>query len=287
MTQSKPALIIDSCTDVPQESIDRYGMYVIPMIINYKDASYLDKLEISPQEVYDRLTEEIPTTSTPSPGSVHAVFKQVIADGYTQAVVVTISSGLSATYELVMSVAKEYEQLTTLVVDTLNIGLGAGLSAIKAAQYIDEGVPFSQIEALVKQSAKNTKVFFCVDTLEYLYQGGRIGNVTHVLGGLLDMRPVISCNEKGIYYTVSKARGRKQSLKKALQAALKYAAGFSQSTLAVINGEAKEEAKALLAKLKQALPHCGDIYEGNISPVLVVHTGPGLIGIGVQGITEP
>lgn len=286
MMHSKPALIIDSCTDVPQEDIDRYGMYVIPMIINYKDGSYLDKLEISSQEVYDRLAEEIPSTSTPSPGSVHEVFKQVIADGYTRAVVVTISSGLSATYGLAVSIAREYEQLTTLVVDTLNIGLGAGLSAVKAAQYIEEGVPFSQLEELVKQSVQNTKVFFCVDTLEYLYQGGRIGNVTHALGSLLDMRPVISCNEKGIYYTVSKARGRKQSVKKALQEAQKYAAGFSKYTLMVANGDAEEEAEVLLTELKQALPHYGDIYEGQISPVLVVHTGPGLIGIGVQGIAE-
>lgn len=284
MKNTEIALIVDSCTDVPQDLIDSYGMYVVPLTVNYSDGSYLDKITITPQEVYDRFADEVPTTSTPSPASAKEVFGRVIADGYKQAVVVTISSGLSATYELLCSTAQEHPELSCVVVDTKNIGMGAGLSAIRAAQLIEQGVPFSEMEARMAKVVENTKVYFCVDTLEYLHKGGRIGLVTFAVGSLLDMRPVISCNENGVYYTVSKARGRKQSLKKALSVAEKFAAGFSECAIAVVNGDAVAEANEALAEMKAKVANRTAVYDGQISPVLVVHTGPGLIGIGVQGL---
>ena len=126
-------------------------------------------------------------------------------------------------------------------------------------------------------------MFFCVDTLEYLHKGGRIGNVTYAVGSLLDMRPVISCNEKGVYHTVAKAKGRRQSLKKAMQCARKVAAQHARCTMAVVNGDAAVEAAEVKRELEQAVDNVDTWYEGQISPVLVVHTGPGLIGIGVCG----
>ncbi len=284
MKNTEIALIIDSCTDVPEDLIESYGMYVVPLTVNYRDGSYLDKVTITPQQVYDRFAEEIPTTSIPSPASAKEVFERVVADGFSKAVVVTISSGLSATYELLCSTAGEYPELDTVVVDTKNIGMGAGLSAIRAAKLIEEGVPFEEMAGRMADVVENTKVYFCVDTLEYLHKGGRIGLVTFAVGSLLDMRPVISCNEEGVYYTVSKARGRKQSLRKALSVAEKFAAGFSECAIAVVNGDAVDEAEEVLASMVAEVPNHSAVYEGQISPVLVVHTGPGLIGIGVQGI---
>lgn len=283
MKNTDIALIVDSCTDVPPSFIEEYGMYVVPLIVNYKNESFLDKVTISPQEVYDRFAEEVPTTSTPSPASAKEIFEQVIADGYTKAVVVTISSGLSATYELLCSVAKDFPQLETVIVDTKNIGMGAGLSALRAARLIAEGTPFDEMAARMERVVENTKVYFCVDTLEYLHKGGRIGNVTYAVGSLLDMRPVISCNENGVYYTVSKAKGRKQSLKKAVATAEKFAERFDSCAIAVVNGAAEQEAAVVLAELTRDIPNHTEVYDGQISPVLVVHTGPGLIGIGVQG----
>ena len=284
MKNTEIALIVDSCTDVPQELVESYGMYVVPLTVNYSDGSFLDKVTITPQQVYDRFSQEVPTTSTPSPASAKKVFEQVVADGFEKAVVVTISSGLSATCELLRSTALEFPELETVVVDTKNIGMGAGLSAIRAAQLIEAGVPFDEMAGRMAKVVENTKVYFCVDTLEYLHKGGRIGLVTFAVGSLLDMRPVISCNEEGVYYTVSKARGRKQSLKKAISVAEKFAAGFSECAIAVVNGDAVDEAADVLAEMEERVANRTAVYSGQISPVLVVHTGPGLIGIGVQGI---
>ncbi len=283
MDDSRIALIVDSCTDVPQEDIDRFGMYVVPLQVNYADESFLDKVTITPQEVYDRFEREIPTTSTPTPALAHEVLERVAADGYRQAVVVTISSGLSATYDLMRSEAAGIAGLDCEVVDTKNIGMGAGLVALAVARLLANGASLDDVRREAPRIVADTKVFFCVDTLEYLHKGGRIGNVTYAVGSLLDMRPVISCNEQGVYYTVSKAKGRRQSLRKAMSCAEKFAARFPRCAMAVVNGDAPQEAAEVREELGRRIGNADVWYEGQISPVLVVHTGPGLIGIGVCG----
>ena len=104
-------------------------MYVVPLQVNYERESFLDKVTITPQQVYDRFSEEIPTTSTPTPAIAREVLQRVVDDGYEQAVIVTISSGLSATCELMRSITVGMPELDCCIVDTKNIGMGAGLVA--------------------------------------------------------------------------------------------------------------------------------------------------------------
>lgn len=283
MNRSHIALIVDSCTDVPPEDIKRYGMYVVPIQVNYAEETFLDKVTITAQEVYDRLPQEIPTTSMPSPAMVHDILQRVVADGYRQAVLVSISSGLSATYELLRSATARTPELECYVVDTKSIGMGAGLVALALARRIAEGASLDDIRQESQGIIENTSVYFCLDTLKYLYKGGRIGKVTYAAGSLLDMRPIISCNKDGVYYTVAKAKGRQQSLKKTMRCAERAAADFERCTIAVVNGDAETEAAKVKAMLEEHIDNADTWYEGQVSPALVVHTGPGLIGIGVQG----
>ena len=102
------------------------------------------------------------------------------------------------------------------------------------------------------------------------------------MGMLLDVKPVISCNEDGIYYTVAKARGREKSLKSALEKAVEFAEGAKEYNIAVVQGAAEAEGRELFAAMKERLPNFRYAIEEQLTPVLVVHTGPGLIGIGVQ-----
>jgi DegV family protein with EDD domain len=194
-----------------------------------------------------------------------------------------ISSGLSGTYEMISGFGPEPEPgLEARYIDTKNIGIGSGLTAIRAGELIEQGLSFDELCREVEETAKHTTLFFCVASLEYLMKGGRIGLVAGMMGTLLDLKPVIACNENGIYHTVAKARGRKKSLELALEKAVEYAAGAKEYVITVMHGAAKEEADALLAEMKKRLPDYRLAIEGQITPVLVVHTGPGLIGIGVQ-----
>ena len=283
---NKIALLVDSCTDVPKEYKERYHIYVMPLTIIYKDREYYDGVDITPEEVYERFNEEIPTTSLPSPEKVLNTFQQIKEDGYTHVIAITISSGLSNTWSMVSSVAREFEGLTSTVIDTKNIGIGAGFNAILAGRLLEQGLSYETICKQLLENVAHTKLFFCVSTLEYLQKGGRIGLVASLLGTAFDLKPIISCNEEGIYYTVAKVRGRNKSLKKAVQLAEVFAKQYPSYNLTIMHGGAKEEAETIASELKALLPNIQIIVEGQITPALVVHTGPGLIGIGIQGIEE-
>lgn len=282
MNLEKIALLVDSGTDVPQEVIERYGIYMIPLQIIYKERTYTDKIEITPEEVYRRLKEEVPSTSLPDGAQIQAIIEKIKADGYEKLLIVTISSGLSGTYNVLRLLGEDEKALNVHVVDTKSIGIGAGLQAIRAAELIDAGLTF---EALVDQMEKEViqnQVLFNVGTLEYLQKGGRIGLVSSIIGTALKLNPTISCNEDGVYYTVAKSRGRKRSIDKLVEVAAEFIGNHKEFRIAVAQGDAYEESLQLKAKLEAKFPNAKEILFGTISPALVVHTGPGLLGMGLQ-----
>lgn len=282
MLAQKIAVVTDSCADVPADVALKLGIRVVPLHINYREESYRDRADIQPHEVYARFDEEIPKTSLPSPAEVVDVFDELVAEGYTHVAVISISSGLSGTFDMMRSVAAGYGALHIEVVDTRSIALGAGFVAIAAAQAVCAGESFEAVMQAAHEAAAKTQVFFCVGTLDYLYAGGRIGKVTHSLGTAFDIRPIITCDEEGTYVTCAKAHGRKASLKKTIAAAQK-ALGDSQAyRVAIVHGAAEEEARAIYERAAELFSHAREVYFEQISPALVVHTGPGLIGIGVQ-----
>ncbi len=285
MAEEKIAILVDSCFDVPEEYRRRHHMYVAPMTIIYPDAEYRDGVDIWAEDVYARFPREIPSTSLPSPSVVADLFSQIKADGYEKVIAVAISSGLSGTYEMMSGFGPAPEGLETCYIDTKNIGIGSGFSAMRAGELIEQGLPFAEVCREVESAARRTKLFFCVSTLSYLVKGGRIGLVAGLVGSIFDLKPVISCNDDGVYFTVAKTRGRKKSLQLALQQAVGFAAGAEEYNIRVMHGAAEQEADELLAALKAQLPDFRIAIQGQITPVLIVHTGPGLVGIGVQRLT--
>lgn len=284
MSTKKIAVVTDSCTDVPKELIEKYGIYVLPVIVQYSDRAYLDRVEITEADVYQRLAQEIPTTSLPTPEQILQLFDQIVSDGYDSAVVVNMSSGLSGTHNAIRLMAEEYTGLDVHMLDTKNIGIGAGFGAIAAAELVAAGKSLEEVVAGTQDAIDHTKIFFSLKTLEYLRKGGRIGLVTGIIGNVLNLKPIISCNEDGIYYNVKVARGEKQSLKELLRLAKEYAAQYESYNVAVCDGDAPEEAESLLQTIRDYFPKAKNIYHTHVSPALVVHTGPGLIGIGIQKI---
>lgn len=282
MNSQKIAVLVDSCCDVPKEYVDQYGMYVIPLKIIYKESEYLDGVDITPEEVYQGLTKEIPKTSLPSGELILSIFDQIKAEGYEKIIAVTLSSGLSGTNNMINLLAKDYEGLDIFVLDTKNISMGGGFHAIQAARYIENGMSFEAIQKQLLSDVPKSKIFFVVETLEYLQKGGRIGLVASLLGNALNLKPIISCNSEGIYYTVAKVRGRKQSISKTKELALEYAAQHKRYNIAILNGNANELAKEVQQSLIEFLPNAEVSIEKQISPALGVHTGPGAIGIGIE-----
>lgn len=282
MNQQKIALLVDSCIDVPATLVKQYNMYTIPVKIIYNEGEYSDGVDITADEVYSRLSQEIPKTSLPSGAEIIEKFDQIKADGYEKVLVVTLSSKLSGTHNLVSLLAKEYEGLEIEVIDTRNIAIAAGFNAIQAAKYIEQGMDFDTLKKVVADNIFKSKVFFCVDTLEYLQKGGRIGLLASLVGNMLNLKPIISCNEEGIYYNVAKVRGRKKSMDKIVELATEFMATGKKYNIAIAHGGAPEEIEIIKAAMKDKMPGLDTFVEGQISPALGVHTGPGLLGIAVQ-----
>ena len=280
--KQKTALLVDSGIDVPPSIIKEYGIYSLPLKIIYKDREYSDGVDIQAEEVYSNLSVEIPKTSLPGAAEAISILDRIKSDGYQNVLAVTLSSGLSGTYNMISLVAKDYEGLDVQVVDTKNIGIAGGMVAIRAAEYISEGMDFETLIKTVNEDVPDSKIFFCISTLEYLQKGGRIGLVSSMLGTALNLKPIISCNEEGIYYNVAKISGRKRSLDKMIEIATEYASKGKLYNLAVVHGGAAEDAEKVKEKLLSKISKYKNVFEGQISPALGVHTGPGLVGIGVQ-----
>jgi len=282
MNAQKIAVMVDSGTDVPPNYREKYNIYWLPLLINYSDRQYLDGVDIDQFDMYRRLPSEIPKTSLPDGGMISDMFDRIKADGYQKVLVVTISSGLSGTFNMVRLTAQEYEGLDIFALDTRNISIGAGLIAIRAAQMInDEGMSWEELILRIKHEVPRSKVFFCLDTLKYLQKGGRIGLVSAMLGTSLSIKPIISCNSDGVYYTAAKAFGRQRSIQKVLELAAEFASQTAHSELAVMNGCAEDEGIQTRNKAEALIVNGTVTVTGQIGSAMGIHTGPGLIGIGV------
>ncbi|MDE1548833.1 DegV family protein [Jeotgalibaca caeni] len=282
MKNKEIAVLVDSCNDISMELTERYGLYTMPLMINYTDRSYKDRVDITPQEVYDSFQKEIPKTSLPLGSDIDQLLDQIKADGHTKVIVSAISSGLSGTYQSMKLVAESRDDMEIAVIDTLNIGIGSGFVGIYAAELLEKGLDFETAVQKTQDAVKDSTVFFGVKTLEYLIKGGRIGKVSGILGSALKIKPIISCNPEGIYDTIAKVRGRKQSIQKMIELTRETLAGHKNYYLGICHGAAEDEMLQIKSEIQDLIQNAKLFSEGQISPVLGVHTGPGLLGIGVM-----
>lgn len=280
MNENKIAILTDSCSDVPQNLLDRFHIYQMALGINYKDRSYHDRVDITPEEVYENLQNEIPHTSLPSMGEIYEMIEKIIADGYTQIVIPVISSGLSGTYNAIKTACENFKNIKSAVIDTKNIALGSGFLSVYAAQLVEKHLSFEEIVKKVEEKIEDSHIYYCIQTLNYLVKGGRLGRVEGMVGSMLQIKPIIACDKDGIYYTVEKVRGRKQSINKLIEIVQDKIKDKKNYYLTICHGYAQEEADKVKERMQSSIDNATIFMEGQISPALGVHTGPGLIGIG-------
>lgn len=271
----KIAIITDTACDLPEHIIQKYHIHLLPLRIIYKDGEYRDRIEIEPQEVYDRIEREVPTTSLPTADDIIGTFDQLVEEGYTEAIVLTLSSNLSGTWNMVKMLADEYDKMPIRVYDTKTLGMFLGF-IVKEAAILAGTHSVEEILEKAREVRKRLKGGYVLKTLTYLRKGGRIGKVEGTVGELLHIKPIIGVNDDGAYHTIAKTRGWKKAKKK-LQKMITDEFQGKKYNIAIFHGGAEEDAKALYESIR----HIGQIVEGHItqiSPALGVHTGPGLIG---------
>ncbi|WP_027632536.1 DegV family protein [Clostridium hydrogeniformans] len=276
----KIALICDSSCDIPKDLLEKYNINLLSFRIIYKDREFRDGVEISPKEVYDNITNELPTTSLPSIKDMDDTFNRISEEGYTHAIVISISSGLSGTFNALNLVAENYPNLKIHIYDSKFLTMATGTIGIRCAELIAKGCSFDEIIETLPKIREKLSVHYVIDTLEYLKKGGRIGKVAGTIGELLNIKPIILINDQGVYETAAKGRGKKQALSKLLDI-VKSNTVKGPCNIGIMHGGAFEEAKKLLEQVKN-LPNVLTTYFGEISPSLGVHTGPGLVGVVIE-----
>jgi DegV family protein with EDD domain len=286
MNENKIAIMTDSCSDVPRNLLERFHIYEMALSINYKDRSYRDRVDITPEEVYENLQIEIPHTSLPTIGEIHETIEKIIADGYDQIIIPVISSGLSGTFKAIEMVCEDFKNIKTKVIDTKNIAIGSGFLSIYAAQLVEKNFNFEEIVKKVESKIEDSNIYYSLQTLHYLIKGGRLGRVEGMIGSILQIKPIISCDKDGIYYTVEKVRGRKQSINKLIEIIQDKVKDKKNYYLAVCHGYAQEEADKIKERMQPYIDNATLFMEGQISPALGVHTGPGLVGVGFLNLDE-
>lgn len=279
MQEKKTAIIVDSGCDVPQSFVEQYQIKVLPLRVSYETESHVDSVELA-FEVYRRFPQEIPHTSTPVMQDFYHVIDEIKAEGYENVIGIFISGNLSSTCQTAKMVLDEHPELHSFVLDSKNISIGSGLLAMWAAVQLEKGASFEEVCEKLPSKIPDSKVFFYMDTLDYLRKGGRIGAVTSVVGSLFKIKPIISCDADGVYYTVEKIRGAKAGVEKLVSHAAAKVGG-SPAWMAFMNGGAQETAEQVKPQVLQAMSSATVVAEGQITASLAVHTGPGLLGIGV------
>jgi DegV family protein with EDD domain len=269
------ALITDSTCDIPQSMINKYGISVIPLGVVWGDELLHDRVDLTPEEFYLRLESDPiwPTSTLPTPADFEKVYRDAIEAGAQEIVVMTVSSAMSGTFQLAEQVGRNMD-VPVHAVDSKGPTMSLGWQVLAAARIRELGGSAAKmIEAAASVREKLVQIV-CLDTLEYLHRGGRIGNAAHFFGSLLDIKPLVKINHKtGLVEFCGQARTRKKSIESLVSHFFEQLSPEKPKRIAVLHGGALSDAQALADRIKKEYNPL-ELLVNITGPVLGIHTGP-------------
>lgn len=208
-------LVTDSSADLPKELLDEYDISVVPLVINIDGQEYLEGIDITPQEFYEKMMDahELPHTSQPSPEAFATTFKALSEKG--QILCLTISSGLSGTYQSAC-IGKELSGQDVTVFDTLAGSLGHGLQLIAAGKLVRQGLSLDKILKFLDEARKRNNILILLDTLENIIKGGRLSKIQGSIAKILDIKVLLEGID-GKVEVIEKVRGKGRFLPRAIE----------------------------------------------------------------------
>ena len=210
----KIKILTDSCLDIPEELIEKNNIDILPVLINFEDKSYIDRNEISLEEMLSRIqTEEIlPTTAQVTPSRFEQYFREALDEGY-KVVAVLMSSNMSGTYNSACIAKDMIESDDITIIDTQVITSAQGFFVLKACELRDKGLSPNEIKLEIEKMIPKMKASLCFESLDNLVRGGRISKTAGVIGTALGLRVIIGF-ENGMMVAKDKVRGNKKVIKK-------------------------------------------------------------------------
>ncbi|MDG5472502.1 DegV family protein [Jeotgalibacillus sp. ET6] len=279
-------LMADSTCDLSTEVLEQYNISLASLTINIENKIYKDRVEIKPDEFYERLEHlsEFPTTGTPSPTQFAEIIKEAAAEGHTEVLCISMSSGTSGSYQSAV-LGKDYyfeeapdSPVRVHIVDSKCMSHGSGWLLIKSALMRERGATFDEIVSFVESHKTRVKHFLSVDDLNHLIKSGRISNASAVIGKFLMLKPVMTMKE-GKIAIISKERGRKRVLKHYVQEFIRR--NDKDLTEFIIIGYTSDKtvAETLKTKVQEETDFTGDIHIMQMGVSVGTHVGLGAISM--------
>jgi len=275
-------IVTDCAADLPNEELESLGIIQAPLYIQFPEGE-VSSADITADEFYNRLEAmrpAIPSTAQPSSGIFHEIYNKV-ADASKQILSIHVSSGLSGTFNSARVGAEHIKETMINVVDSMTLSGGERFQVLAAARAAKAGWNLKAILERLEKIRDNTEVIYTLETLEYLARGGRIGRVQALMGSVLKIKPIIRVDHKdGKYSTVAKGRTVSQNLCTIVDHVADLY-GSIPLWATVLHGRLAENAESLAKSMNERL-NISKMEILRISPVLGVHTGPGIVGAAVM-----
>lgn len=268
-------IITDSSCDLPGELTHEYGIEVIPLFVNMDGKSLADGIDLTRESFYKQLPDlpAQPTTSTPGVETIARRFEGLIHQGADEILCIHIAGSLSNMLNVVRKAAEPFDNIHFEFVDSGQISLGVGLQVLTAAKLVHAGMKIKQIAKECEKLGKRTWSFAALNTLEFIYKGGRISASQYNLGRLLNIKPLLIMHDGVIQFekvfTFSNSMKRIISMLEGIEP-LQQAAYLHTAAL--------DKLEPFIAQTKGFLPAGCVPLVGEVSPVIGVHVGPGAIG---------
>jgi DegV family protein with EDD domain len=270
-------ILTDSTCDLPQELRDRHDIYVVPQLLIWGEETLRDGFDIDGPTFYKRLPHDPvhPKTSQPSVGDFVEYFNQMKGE-YDEIVAVLISHHLSGSIASAEG-AKGMVDIPVHVVNSYSVSLGLGAVVMAAVQAREAGADVAAIVAAAEERARHTRIVFVVDTLDYLHKGGRIGGAAKLVGTALNLKPLLYIHE-GRVEPLERIRTRSKALDRMLEVATDGIDTTQPIGGAVLHAEALEDA-VRVAERYQEMYSPVEFMMGEVTPIIGVHGGPGVLGV--------
>jgi DegV family protein with EDD domain len=270
-------VVTDSSATVPAKLVQELDIRVVPIILALDGHSFRDGEEITPLDVYHWLRESkhLPTTASPSVGDFLRVY-YAAAQEASAIVSIHLSPRLSATYNVAVAASQLIENVPIHVVDCHTAAMAQGFVAIEAARAAARGAGPEAVVARAEEVAAKVNLLATLDTLEYLYRGGRIGGAAALAGAMLQIKPVLYVAD-GQVGVLAKPRTHTRAIRVMLERMADQVDGHRLHA-AVMHADVPEEAEALRQQVAQRF-NCTELYVTELTPVMGAHTGPGVLGV--------
>ena len=268
-------IVTDSTCDLPVEIIRDLDITVIPLYINFGDEGYLDGVEISRREFYERLpySNPLPSTATPGIDTFKKTYQRLADEGAAEILSIHISISLSATVDIARAAASQTGSIPVMVLDSQQLSLGTGLLVRDAARAAAEGKTMDEILGMLADKTSRTYVFAALETLEYLRRSGRMNAAVAALGNALRIKPLLKMNQG--QPTAERVRTHKRALERLIELVSELG---PLEELALVHTNAAQAAENLYHKARHLFPEAGKPLSVDVTPVLGANLGPGVVG---------